>query len=113
MTSRRPVALCSSRMTRPTRHRDDPPRVTLSELLAERVRVSPNGEAYRQFDAARGEWIGPFSAEGDRRVAHWRAAVRAEGLPAGARVAVLVPNSLEHVCVDQAALAEGLVPVPL
>jgi long-chain acyl-CoA synthetase len=87
--------------------------VTLSELLAERVRVSPNGEAYRQFDAARGEWVGYSWTEVARRVAQWRAALRAEGLPAGARIAVLLPNSLEHVCVDQAALAEGLVPVPL
>jgi long-chain acyl-CoA synthetase len=87
--------------------------VTLSELLAERVRASPNGEAYRQFDAARGEWAGYSWAEVGRRVAQWRAALRAEGLPGGGRVAVLVPNSLEHVCVDQATLAEGLVPVPL
>jgi long-chain acyl-CoA synthetase len=87
--------------------------VTLSELLAERVRVSPDGEAYRQFEAARGAWIGYSWAEVARRVAQWRAALRAERLPGGGRVAVLVPNSLEHVCVDQAALAEGLVPVPL
>jgi long-chain acyl-CoA synthetase len=87
--------------------------VTLSELLAERVRLSPKGEAYRQFDATRGEWLGYSWAEVARRVAQWRAALRAEGLPTGARIAVLLPNSLEHVCVDQAALAEGLVPVPL
>ena len=50
-------------MTRPTRLRDDLPQVTLSELLAERVRVSPDGEAYRQFEAARGAWIGYSWAE--------------------------------------------------
>jgi len=31
----------------------------------------------------------------------------------GARIAILVPNSFEHVCIDQAALASGFVPVPL
>lgn len=39
--------------------------------------------------------------------------MRREALQPGARIGVLVPNSVEHVCLDQAALASGFVPVPL
>lgn len=47
------------------------------------------------------------------RISRWRSALLLEKLPSGARVAILVPNCIEHVCMDQAALSLGLVPVPL
>ena len=34
-------------------------------------------------------------------------------MPLGARIAILVPNGIEHVCMDQAALSLGLVSVPM
>jgi len=86
---------------------------SLAELLASRVGLTPAAEAYREFDAARREWVSYSWSEIGRRVVQWRRALQAEHLPAGSRVAVLVANSVAHVCIDQAALALGYVPVPL
>lgn len=47
------------------------------------------------------------------RVLQCRRALHREGLESGARIGVLLPNGIEHVCADQAALSLGLVPVPL
>ena len=86
---------------------------TLSELFRERVLLTPTWEAYRQFDARTQRWIGYTWAQIQERVLRWRASLKREDLPTGARVAILVPNSVEHVCLDQAALSLGFVPVPL
>ncbi len=86
---------------------------TLPELLRKRIALTPDAEGYRQFDAASGRWVGYSWAEIGKRVHDYKRALGAEGLPAGARIGVLVPNSVEHVCMDQAALALGFVPVPL
>jgi len=86
---------------------------TLSELLRERIRLTPNGEAYRQFDRTRRQWVSHSWGQTGERVARWRSALRGENFPPGARVGVLLPNSIEHVCADQAALSLGLVPVPM
>lgn len=48
-----------------------------------------------------------------RRVARWRGALAAENLGAGERVAVMLPNGVDWVCLDQAALSLGLVVVSL
>jgi len=90
-----------------------PEPASLAELLRSRVRRTPEREAYRQFDTATGRWVSYSWAEIGRRVSAWRRALRAEALAPGERVAVLVANSIEHVCMDQAALALGLVPVPM
>jgi long-chain acyl-CoA synthetase len=47
------------------------------------------------------------------RVARWRAGLSGEGLVPGDRVALSLPNCLDWVCFDQAALGLGLVTVPL
>jgi long-chain acyl-CoA synthetase len=86
---------------------------TLCDLFRARVRLTPAREAYRQFDAATQAWVSYSWADMEARVLRWRAALRGETLPMGARIGVLVPNSVEHVCMDQAALAAGFVPVPL
>ena len=86
---------------------------TLSELFQERVRLTPEREAYRQFDARTQQWISYSWSEMHERVMRWRASLQQEHLPGGARIAILVPNSIEHVCMDQAALSLGFVPVPL
>ncbi len=44
-------------------------------------------------------------------IGRWRLALRAEKLEKGQRVAVLMPNGIEHVAMDQAALS--LVPAPM
>ncbi|MBS0421235.1 MAG: long-chain fatty acid--CoA ligase [Proteobacteria bacterium] len=87
--------------------------ITLPSLFRRRVRLTPKREAYRQFDEVSREWISYSWQLTAARVARWRAAFRTESLPQGVRIAILVPNSFEHVCIDQAALASGFVPVPL
>lgn len=86
---------------------------TLAELLQYRVGRTPEAEAYRQYDEARGAWGSiSWQAFGDR-VARFARAMTALGLEHGARVATLLPNTLDAVGVDQAALALGCVPVPM
>jgi len=86
---------------------------TLPELFAWRVATSPDQTAYQRFDAARSEWVDLSWRDVGAEVSRWRRALRAQRLEPGARVGILVPNGLEHVCMDQAALALGLVPVPM
>lgn len=86
---------------------------TLAELLAWRVARTPQGEAYRQFDAARGAWASVSWQAFGERVARFARALAALGLRSGDRVAILLPNGLDAVSVDQAVLALGCVPVPM
>ena len=86
---------------------------TLPELLERRIRLTPSAEGYRRFDPATGAWESlTWRAFGDE-VLRRRLALKAEGLEKGDRVAILLPSGVDHVAIDQAALAEGLVPVPM
>jgi long-chain acyl-CoA synthetase len=86
---------------------------TLDGLMWHRVRRSPATLAYRSFDAQTRTWRDTSWREVGEQVARWRAALAAEGLVAGDRVAVHLRNSKEWVYFDQAALSCGLVVVPL
>jgi long-chain acyl-CoA synthetase len=86
---------------------------TLPELLAFRVARSPQAEAYREFDAGAGRWVATSWAQAGERFARWRRALAAMDLPKHASIAILLPNGLDAVSLDQAALALGHVPVPL
>ncbi|MGY3602642.1 MULTISPECIES: AMP-dependent synthetase/ligase [unclassified Bradyrhizobium] len=86
---------------------------TLPELLRWRVRATPDTEAYRHFDAAAGRWVSHSWHQIDLEFDRWRRALAAEGFAAGERVAILMPNGIEHIAMDQAALSRGLVPVPM
>jgi long-chain acyl-CoA synthetase len=86
---------------------------SLAGLFRLRVERTPEREAYRQYDPARKQWQPLTWREIAERVGRWRNALRGEGLAAGERVAILLNNSVEWVCMDQAALTLGLVPVPL
>ena len=86
---------------------------TLPELLAFRVAQSPQGEAYREFDARAGQWVSTRWAGFSERITQWRQALAAMQLPPHASIAILLPNGLNAVSLDQAALAQGFVPVPL
>src|SRR3954462_2919074 len=86
---------------------------TLAELLAWRVARTPQGEAYRVFDEARQAWTAcSWQGFGDR-MARFARAMAAFGLERGERVAILLPNGLDNVTVDQAALSLACVPVPM
>jgi long-chain acyl-CoA synthetase len=86
---------------------------TLVQLFTARVADTPQAEAYRQFDSATGAWIGTTWAQAAERVASWSGALCDLGLPRGARIAILLPNGLDAVCIDLAALTLALVPVPM
>ena len=86
---------------------------TLPELLAIRVRTTPEGEAYREFDERANHWKSLTWADTAARVARWSRALCASGLPQGARVAILLPNGFDAISIDQACLRCGYVPVPL
>ena len=86
---------------------------TLPDLLAFRVAATPQGEAYREYSPVGGAWVSTNWREVGQRIVEWTVALAAAALPRGARVAILLPNGLDAVCLDQAALALGAVPVPL
>ncbi len=86
---------------------------TLSGLLYERVQRTPDKVAYRYYDASTEVWKDLTWSETAKQVARWQAALAAENLQAGDRVAVIMQNCPEWVFFDQAALANGLVLVPL
>jgi len=86
---------------------------TLAGLFRERVKRTPDKLAYRQFDPDTGSWQDTTWAEMAATVARWQAALAAEGLEHGDRVAILMRNCREWVAFDQAALGCGLVVVPL
>ena len=86
---------------------------TLDGLFRERVRRTPSAVAYRHYDKQDKSWHETRWREMDAALARWRAALAAEDLQAGERVAVLLRNSCEWVLFDQAALSLGLVVVPL
>jgi long-chain acyl-CoA synthetase len=86
---------------------------TLPGLFALRVQRSPEEPAYRQFDPVSAKWQSYTWREAGALVADWKKAMAGENLDPGDRVAVLLRNSIEWVCFDQAALALRLVVVPL
>ncbi|NDP48303.1 MAG: long-chain fatty acid--CoA ligase [Sulfuriferula multivorans] len=86
---------------------------SLCGLFRARVAASPDQLAYRQFDEASDAWVSHTWAQVAAEVARWQAALIKEGLIPGDRVAVMLKNSVEWVIFDQAALALGLVTVPL
>jgi len=84
---------------------------TLPALFQERVKRTPSACAYQQY--IDGSWRLFSWQEMATSVKKWREALSREGLVVGDRVAILLPNSSEWVCFDQAALGLGLVVVPL
>ena len=86
---------------------------TLPELFAWRVNTTPDGEAYRQFDSVTGQWISSTWAEINQLVSVFIRALAQHDLERGARVAILLPNGIHAVCIDQATLALACVPLPM
>ena len=86
---------------------------TLDALFRERVRLSPEAIAYRFFDRAREAWIELSWHAMAERVDRLRAALTAEGLAPGERVAMMLDNGPDWIAFDLAAQGLGLVSVPL
>ena len=86
---------------------------TLPQLLVNSVERYGEREALRQFDKETKSWHSLSYAQLMVRVMEWRRAYAAMNLERGTRIGILMPNSIDHACADQSALANGLVPVPL
>ena len=86
---------------------------TLPQLLVNSVERYGEREALRQFDKETKSWHSLSYAQLMVRVMEWRRAYAAMNLERGTRIGILMPNSIDHACADQAALANGLVHVPL
>lgn len=88
-------------------------RDTIPGLLREQASRRPAMPAYVAYDGEAGDFVSWSWDEVAERVEERRAALASEGLSPGDRIALWLPNGLEWVCFDQAALALGLVVVPL
>lgn len=86
---------------------------TLCEFVPLRARQIPQTVALRQYDRKEKAWKDVTYASLDKQITAWRRALEDLHLERGARVAILLNNSVDAVLADQAVLANGLIPVPL
>lgn len=86
---------------------------TLWGLFGERIRRSPDAIAYRDYNHATGRWRDQTWRVMSDSVNRFRSALAREKLTAGDRVAILLPNGIDWVCLDMAAHGSGLVVVGL
>jgi len=86
---------------------------TLWGLFSERVRRSPADIAYRDYDPVTQNWRDHTWQAIAARVGRFRAALAREKLEAGDRLAILLSNGVDWVCLDMAAHASGLIVVGL
>ncbi|MFZ2162770.1 MAG: long-chain fatty acid--CoA ligase [Sideroxyarcus sp.] len=86
---------------------------SLHGLFLERVRRSRDKVAYRYFDVRQSVWVDLTWGQMIEQVARWKAALAKEGLVKGDRVALMLRNCPQWVIFDQAAMALGLIVVPL
>jgi long-chain acyl-CoA synthetase len=86
---------------------------TLPGLFRERVARSPDSIAYREWDGVSGRWCDFSWRHMSGLVARYQTALGKAGLSEGDRVAVQLPNGIDWVAFDIAAMAVGLITVPL
>lgn len=86
---------------------------TLPGLFLRRIERTPEAVAYQQYMPDEKRWISYTWQEIHMQYSLWQQALAGENLEAGDRVAVILRNSVEWVCFEQAALSLGLVVVPL
>jgi long-chain acyl-CoA synthetase len=86
---------------------------TIPALFKSRVRKTPEGDAYQQFDVTEHVWRYYTWGMVENDVVRWRKSLLAEKLQPGDRVGIRRSNGYNWVLFDQAALSLGLVVVPL
>lgn len=86
---------------------------TLPEILSTRAGLNPEAVALRQYDRTAGQWTEVSYAQLLTSVQTWQKALCALDLTRGARVAILLNNSVSAVLADESVLANALIPVPL
>ena len=85
----------------------------LPEVLTHHLGRHDDLPALTQYVTAEKSWKTLTYRELYERVLRWRRSFTKFNLEKGSRVAMLLPNGIDAICFDQAALACGLVPVPL
>ena len=86
---------------------------TIPELLTHHLEHRSHIPVYMYYDNRTKEWVTLTVAQTYERVMRWARAFAKLGLKRGERVAMLLPNGIDAVCFDMAALTCALVPVPL
>jgi long-chain acyl-CoA synthetase len=86
---------------------------SLAALLGERVERSADAIAYRYYDRDTDEWTAIDWEQFTIEVCRWQAALLAERLNPGDRIAIMAANSPEWAACDLDAHGLGLVLVPL
>jgi long-chain acyl-CoA synthetase len=86
---------------------------TLAGLFRERCARTPAKVAFRQYDRPAGIWRDYTWQQMAAEVEHWRHGLRRQQMEPGDRIALWLANSVAWVSCEQAALAEGLIVVPL
>jgi len=87
--------------------------ISLPGLFYERLQRTPDNIAYRYFNNTTASWVDLSWQQTARQVSRWKTALESEGLAKGDRVALMLRNCPHWVIYEQAALAAGLVVVPL
>ena len=86
---------------------------TLDQFVPLRASLTGGEIALKQFDRTSNTWEPLSYLELNDRIVEWRKALAGLGLTRGARVSILLNNSIDHVLADQSVLANALIPVPL
>ena len=77
---------------------------TLPELLTHHLEHRPQIPVYMQYDNRVKQWQTLTVQDTYERVMRWAHAFAALGLKRGERVAMLLPNGIDAICFDMAAL---------
>lgn len=86
---------------------------TLDGLFRERVRLTATQTAYQQYDRTEECWVNFSWGDMAHRARRWQMVMQREDLKPTDRVALLLPNGVDWVAFEQAALGLGLIVVPL
>jgi len=86
---------------------------TIAQAFNERVNLTPSKIAYREFDHHTQQWQSYTWAETRALAAAVQQWLIETGIVAGDRVAIMLPNSVMWVAIDQAAAGLGVITVPL
>ena len=86
---------------------------SLAHMLQARVTATPDLPAYREFAGKDQPWAQLSWAQAGAAVMQFRAALQQSGLQHGDRIGIWLPNSIDAMCADQAALQMGAIAVPV
>ena len=86
---------------------------TIAAAFNERVKLTPDKTAYIEFNQITQEWQQYSWREVKRLAASVQAWLTGLGIVPGDRIALMLPNCVMWVAIDQAAAGLGVITVPL